>query len=115
AIQANNTFTNAQIAPSLGRNLAACPATGACTATVAIQMIAINADTQYEDRLQQLDLRFSKAFKAGRMKFRGNFDVYNVLNAATVTGRSNTYGPAWGTVTSILPARLMKVGGTFEF
>ena len=36
---ATYTATNAQIAPSLGRNLAACPAVGTCTATATIQLI----------------------------------------------------------------------------
>lgn len=115
-ILATRTFTNEEIAPSLGRNLSACPAaTGACTATVTLAMIPTNADTQYEDRLQQVDVRISKGLKIFGTKVRGSFDVYNLFNTATITGRNNTYGPAWGTVQSILFGRLMKVGGTVEF
>src|SRR6202008_3622339 len=38
-ILATATIPNASIAPSLGRSLSACPATGACTATVAVSLI----------------------------------------------------------------------------
>jgi hypothetical protein len=58
---ANLTYTNAQIAPSLGRNLSA-----GATATVTIPILP--TDTMFEDRLQQFDLRFAKVFPIGRMK-----------------------------------------------
>ena len=37
---ANLVLGNAQVAPALGRNLAACPAAGTCTATVTMPLSA---------------------------------------------------------------------------
>ena len=63
---ATRTFTNAEIVPSLGRNLAACAsATGACTATVSVAMLEPN--TKYESRFTDVDIRFSK-----NLRIRGN-------------------------------------------
>src|SRR5262245_5326607 len=53
---ANANYSSAQIAPSLGRNLSAGP-----NATVSIPLIA--PGQFYEDRIQQLDFRFSREFR----------------------------------------------------
>ena len=53
---ANATFTNAQVSPSLGRDLSAGP-----NGTVTIPLIA--PSTLYEDRIQQIDFRFSRMFR----------------------------------------------------
>ena len=88
---ANGVFTNAQVAPSLGRNLAGCPtATGPCTATVSVPIL--QPYTQFEDRLTQLDVRLTKIFRIGGRRLQGMFDVFNVLNANTVLGVNATYG-----------------------
>jgi hypothetical protein len=105
---ANLTYTNAQIAPSLGRNLSA-----GATATVTIPILP--TDTKFEDRLQQFDLRFAKVFPIGRMKIQGMFDIYNVFNAATILGVNTTYGAAWLTPTSVLGGRLVKFGTQITF
>ena len=58
-ILATYVAPNAEVARSLGRNLAACPTeTGACTATANIPLIA--PFSQFEDRLTQVDLRITK-------------------------------------------------------
>src|SRR5262249_38824391 len=81
---------NALVAPALGRKLAACPtATGACTATVNIELI--EPGTAREPRGNQLDLRFSKLFHWGRARLRGNIEVYNVFNNADVIQMTTTY------------------------
>src|SRR5207302_9254920 len=82
--------TNAQIAPSLGRNLAACGTRVPCTATASnpvfvgaaivsgVQLIEPNKT--FEDRLTQVDLRFSKIVRIGRTRLQGMFDIYNLFN-----------------------------------
>src|SRR5438093_671554 len=60
AYQATYTATNAEIAPSLGRNLAACGTQAVCNATAAVPLVAPN--TLYKPRRTQLDLRLSKTF-----------------------------------------------------
>ena len=113
-IAASYVATNAQIAPSLGRNLAACPPTGACTATVTISsLIAPNA--VLEDRLNQVDLRFSKIFRFGRTRVQGNFDIYNALNGSAILTLNTRYGPTWLQPTAILGGRLFEFSAQLDF
>jgi hypothetical protein len=70
----------------------------------------------FEDRHQQVDLRFSRSFATGgRSRLRANIDLYNVFNAATVLAINTTYGPAWRNVTQILNGRLLRVGAQWDF
>src|SRR4029434_7464741 len=76
---ATRSYTNAEIAPSLGRNLSSCPAdTGACSSTATVVLIEPN--TQFEERLTQFDLRFSKSFRIRLRRPNGMFDIYNFMN-----------------------------------
>src|SRR5439155_1097921 len=93
-VAANYAATNAQISPSLGRNLAACRGAAACTATASVPLIP--PQTVFEDRRAQLDLRLSKIISLGRgVRLQANLDVYNALNANTILAVNNTYGSAW--------------------
>ena len=114
-ITASLVVPNAAIAPSLGRNLSACPAaTGACTANVTVELIPPRS--MFEERLQQVDLRISRVFGlGGSRRVRGNFDVYNLLNASNVLNMNTTYGSTWTNVTQILSGRLLRVGAQFDF
>jgi hypothetical protein len=113
-ILANAQIRNADIAPSLGRNLSACPAAGTCTATVNVSLIA--PGTVYGDRLNQVDIRFSKSFPLpGGRRIQGMVDVYNMLNGSAVISQNNTFGAAWLRPTQILQARLVKFGTQIDF
>jgi hypothetical protein len=113
-ILANATVRNADIAPSLGRNLSSCPATGACNATVSVSLIP--PGTMFGDRLHQVDFRVSKTVVfAGSRRVQGIVDVYNVFNGAAVITQNNTYGSAWLRPTQILQARLVKFGVQLDF
>jgi len=116
-ILANVTFTNAVVAPSLGRNLSACASpTGACTATVLLN--AIEPNTLFEDRVNQLDLRFAKLLRGSFGRIRVTADLYNLFNASTVLGRNNAWGTAgigWGRPTALMGGRLFKLGGQFNW
>ena len=100
--------TSAAIEPSLGRPLSA-----GSRATVGIPLI--EPLTQFEDRLNQLDVRIGKIFTVGGWRLRGTFDIYNALNANTVLNANGTYGPAWLQPTSILVGRLFKFGTEITF
>jgi carboxypeptidase family protein len=66
--------------------------------------------------LKALDLRLDKAFTLGRgqkMALRGN--LYNVLNANTVTARNLRSGPTYLQPTAILPPRIAELGVTYTF
>lgn len=107
-ISATLNATSAQIAPSLGRNLAAGP-----TATVAIPLL--KPFSMFEERMSQLDVRFTKVMRFGGTRVKGMLDIYNALNANTVLSVNSTYGAAWLRPSSILAPRLIKVGAELTF
>ncbi|MBM3777492.1 MAG: TonB-dependent receptor [Acidimicrobiia bacterium] len=108
AYGANFVVTNAQIAPSLGRNLAA-----GAGGTVIVDILPPNR--LFEERLSQLDLRLTKIFRFGRGRLQGMFDIYNIFNANTVLGLNSRFGAAWRTPSQVLAGRLFKFGGQFDF
>jgi hypothetical protein len=111
---ANYAATNTEIAPSLGRNLAACGTRVVCTATATVPLIA--PQTDFEPWRTLLDLRISKQFPLGRQRsFRANFDIYNVLNDSSVTSLNTTFGAAWLRPLSVLNGRLIQFGGQLLF
>src|SRR4029434_7825502 len=80
-ITANYSATNAQIRPSLGRDLAACRGAAACTATATLPLTA--PQTMFDDRLTRLDFRLAKRFSVTQaMRLQANVNVYNVFNSA---------------------------------
>jgi hypothetical protein len=101
--------TSAQILPSLGRNLAA-----GVNATVTNELIPPN--TIFDDRIQQVDVRFTRIFQFGtKAKGRGNFDIYNLVNASAVLAQNTRYGPQWQYARQILGGRLFKFSGQLDF
>jgi hypothetical protein len=101
-----------------GRRLAACPATGACSATKLVSLI--QPGKEYGDQnLHQLDLRLSKRFDFGRSRFRPDADLYNAFNSNwpfTVNATFSTAATsAWLRPTNALQSRFFKVGGQFDF
>jgi len=63
-----------------------------------------------------LNLRGSKDFSlGGARRFEIDFDVFNVLNAATATGANFQSGPSFGFVTGVIPARIARLGARFRF
>ena len=70
--------------------------------------------THDNDRVNQLDFTVSKSFKSRGIDFRPEAAIFNMLNASPVTAQTNTYGANLGRVTSVLNARLVRVGFTAE-
>ncbi|HEV3060367.1 MAG TPA: carboxypeptidase regulatory-like domain-containing protein [Vicinamibacterales bacterium] len=105
-ISASKSYTNAQIAPSLGRNLSAGP-----TGTVSIALLPPNS--VWEPRFSETDVRLTKAIRIQRVRAQGQFDIYNLFNSSAVLADSASYSNAssvWPRVSSILGARLFKFG-----
>ncbi|MBM3778846.1 MAG: TonB-dependent receptor [Acidimicrobiia bacterium] len=71
--------------------------------------------TMFEERLNQVDIRLTKTLQMAGYRIRGQFDLYNVMNAATVLGVNAAYGANWLRPTSILPARVVKFGAQVDF
>jgi hypothetical protein len=118
--QANYTARNAEIVPSLGRNLAACGTQVVCNATATVPLIA--PWTHFEPRRTLLDLRVSKLFTVGRtMRLRANLDTFNVLNSSSIMLVNNNYGALWrrpqGDIANpaIAVGRLVQLGARLEF
>ncbi len=112
-IVASNPTPNAQIAPSLGRNVGSCRGAATCNANVTIDLIPPNS--QFEDRLQQLDVRIARIFRFGKLRVRGNFDIYNVINGASVLSENGGYGTSWLTPYEIMGGRMFKFSGQLDF
>jgi hypothetical protein len=116
AIFADYPATNAQIAPSLGRNLSAGE-----RATATVPLIA--PQTMFESRRKQLDLRVTKIFAVGgSRRLEASVDVYNVFNASDVIQSNTSYGPTWLQPINnayaggaILTGRLVEFGGRLTF
>jgi hypothetical protein len=105
----NATSTDAKA--SLGRNLSG--------SSYAVQLIA--PGTQYDDRINQLDMRLAKNFKlGGHRRLQGQFDMYNALNANPIVAQSNTFSSnaaanQWLKPSTILIGREFKFGAQFDF
>ena len=112
-ITARYPATNAEVKDSLGRNLGACGTRTTCTSTVNVELIAPN--TMYEDRLQQVDLRFSRLFRIQRTRARINMDIANLFNASNVISTNTGYGSQWMVPYEVMGGRLFKFSGSFDF
>jgi hypothetical protein len=112
---ASYVASNAEIATSLGRNLGSCRGATTCNATVTLELLPAN--TYYEDRLRQVDLRFSKVFAFGRMRVTGNFDINNLFNASDVLNLVTRWANngTWLDARQILGGRLAKMGVQVDF
>jgi hypothetical protein len=109
-LAANYNVPAAVVAQSLGRP----PSGGVANVTVNL----IEPGTLYGDRVNQLDLKIAKVFRIGTTRTRFSLDLYNTLNSSAVLTYNQTYSPvtsAWLTPTSVLGARVAKVGATFDF
>lgn len=72
-------------------------------------------NSNYGDRVTQLDLRMSKIFRMGGSRISVNFDLANLFNRTDILGVSTTYGAAWQTPTAIIDPRLFKFGVQFDY
>ena len=97
---------NALVAPSLGRSLSG----GA--ANVAVNLV--EPGVSYGERLNQLDLRFSKILRYRKTRTSANLDLYNAFNANPVLTQNNNYA-TWQVPQSILLARFAKISVQFDF
>lgn len=105
-IVGNYVAANAEVAPSLGRNLAG----GARNVTVNL----VEPRTMYGERMNQVDLRIAKIFKLSRIRATGSVDLYNLLNANPVLTLSDVFA-TWQRPQSILNARFAKVVVQLDF
>jgi len=117
-IGASYVASDAEIRSSLGRHLASCPSQTAATCNQNVTVALIPPNSIFGDRIQQLDLRFSRIFPMGRTKVQGNFDVYNIFNGSTVLNENTRYQTVnnqWRNVIQIMGGRLVKFSANLTF
>ena len=102
-------FTNAQIAPSLGRDLGQCRGAATCNGTVLLPNV-FDPTSMYERRLTQVDMRVTRIFRIQRAKLQANFDLANIFNDNSVLQLNDRIGPAWLQPGWLIPGRLAKLG-----
>jgi hypothetical protein len=107
-IRASYQARNAEIAPSLGRNLASGP-----NGTVNVQLIAPNA--VFGPRQRQLDVRVSKRFRFGSRRAMANLDVFNLLNVNSPETMNVTFGPNWQRPVQLQQGLYIKLSGQLDF
>jgi hypothetical protein len=67
------------------------------------------------DDVTLIDLNFRKRFRYGTMTVEPRLDVYNLLNAGTVTDRIQQLGPSYHNVVALLGSRMLKLGANFSW
>jgi Carboxypeptidase regulatory-like domain len=106
-----------------------CVAQGKCTAgqlvdpgmTVAsLSVPLIPPNTEFGDRINQLDLNVSKTIAVGRYRIQPKFDLFNALNVSPVYAVRAAGGLNYGTAAymvpqSILVGRVFQLGAIVKF
>jgi hypothetical protein len=108
----NATFfqTNAAIQAALGR-----PIAGGAT-TVALDIA--KPGQVYPDRLNTVDMRFTKIIKIGRTRTNVGIDLYNLFNANTGISFNQNFGvdgSTWLRPNGILNPRYVRFNATVDF
>jgi hypothetical protein len=103
-INANHFVTSAQTSPQV-------PLSGAGFRLVNL----VPPGSDYADRANQLDLRFSKIFRTRTTRMSLNVDLANLMNSNYVLGINGNYGPSWLAPLNIMDARLVKFSGQIDF
>jgi hypothetical protein len=75
----------------------------------------VPAGQVFIERLNQIDMRIGKIFRAAGTRTAVNFDFYNVTNSNSVLSENATFGTPWRTPQSILLPRLFKLSAQFDW
>lgn len=88
---------------------------GMNVASLSVPLVAPN--TEFGDRINQLDLNFSKTVKVGRFNIQPKIDMFNLLNVSPVYAvRGLQYGTAaYLSPQSILVGRVFQLGAIVKF
>ena len=88
------------------------PAGGVATGTTNVNLIQPGGT--YGPRFNQIDMRLGKVLRFANRKAVVSLDIFNILNADTISAASATY-TTWLAPTTVVAPRLMKVSVTFDF
>jgi hypothetical protein len=113
-ITANYTASNAEIAPRLGRDLAACRGAAVCTSTATVPLIV--PQTMFDDRLSRLDLRVAKRLAiTPKVRLQANFNIYNVFNGSASSVLNTNYGQLWLQPSLLQDGRMVQFSASLTF
>jgi hypothetical protein len=75
----------------------------------------VEPGTLFGDRMYQLDVRVSKAFRYRGVRARLTLDLANMLNGNAVLVENNAYGSRWRQPAFVLQGRTIKPAIQMEF
>jgi hypothetical protein len=75
----------------------------------------IRPGTFYGDRLNQIDLRFTKIVQLPKGRLDLNVDLYNAFNSDAVIGEVATFGPVWRLPFTVIQPRFVKLAARWDF
>ena len=101
--------TNAEIRPSLGRDLAA-----GARATANVELITPQSEFR-EGRITQLNVAVNRVFRMGAARVQPRVELHNALNAGSILATNPRYGPAWQQVRTVLAPRMAKFALQVDF
>ncbi len=84
-------------------------------ATFTLQLV--DQDTTYTERINQLDIKLQKTFRAGRVQVTPVFEMFNSLNSDAVVSyvSTNVLNAAYLRPNSILQGRMLGLGATVRW
>ena len=90
---------------------------GLRTRSVNVQLLP--EGEQFLDRVNQMDIKVSRAFRVGGIEFLPSFDLFNLANGDGIATQSNTYSSSTGRVNErirdTLPGRLLRLSMLVRF
>jgi hypothetical protein len=107
---------NSVVVAALGRNLAACPATGVCRSTKSVALL--EPGTEYIEMRHAFDLRFTKLVRVSRYRVQVNADLYNAFNVNGVQTINTTFATTnsrWLNATGVQDPRQFQVSAQLDF
>ena len=75
----------------------------------------VQPGTQWGDRLNQIDLRFTKIVKIGTGSIDLDVDLYNAFNSDAVIAELGTFGPVWRLPLTVIQPRFVKFAVRYDF
>ena len=75
----------------------------------------IEPASAWGDRLNQIDLRFTKIVNVGHGRIDFNVDLYNAFNSDAVITELGSIGPVWRLPTTVIQPRFVKFAARWDF
>ena len=123
-IRISGTLQSVTGPPVAANNTYACAATTGCVwpglgrpfSSGSVFVNLVEPGSLYGDRLNQIDLRFTKILRMGTLgSLDLNVDLYNAFNSDAILTQQNTFGLAWQNAQSVIQPRFVKFAARWDF